>query len=69
MMVGCTLRDVWEDVRDATISLLGGVTFADLAKRAGGAWVDPSLVVPVTEPVLGRVAAALSARTGELRSP
>ena len=35
MMVGCTLRDVWEEVRDATISLLGGVTFADLAKRAG----------------------------------
>ena len=33
MMVGCTLRDVWEEVRDATISLLGGVTFADLAKR------------------------------------
>ena len=43
MMVGCTLRDVWEEVRDATISLLGGVTFADLAKRAGGPWVDPSL--------------------------
>src|SRR6188474_3095298 len=31
MMIGCTLREVWEDVRDATISLLGGVTFADLA--------------------------------------
>jgi DNA-binding IscR family transcriptional regulator len=44
MMVGCTLRDVWEDIRDATISLLGGVTFADLAKRAGGPWVDPSLL-------------------------
>ena len=29
MMVGCTLRDVWEEVRDATIRLLGGVTFAD----------------------------------------
>ena len=42
MMVGCTLRDVWEDVRDATISLLGGVTFADLAKSAGGA-VDRSV--------------------------
>jgi DNA-binding IscR family transcriptional regulator len=43
-MVGCTLRDVWEEVRDATITLLGGVTFADLAKRAGGPWVDPSLL-------------------------
>ena len=36
MTIGCTLRDVWEEVRDATISLLGGVTFADLAARAGG---------------------------------
>lgn len=44
MTVGCTLRDVWEEVRDATISLLGGVTFADLAARAGGPWVDPSQV-------------------------
>jgi Rrf2 family cysteine metabolism transcriptional repressor len=40
MTVGCTLRDVWEEVRDATISLLGGVTFADLAARASGPWVD-----------------------------
>jgi Rrf2 family protein len=46
MSVGCTLREVWEEVRDATISLLGGVTFADLAKRAGGPWVDSSLLVP-----------------------
>ena len=38
MTVGCTLRDVWEEVRDATISLLGGVTFADLAADAGGPW-------------------------------
>ena len=33
-----------EEVRDATITLLGGVTFADLAKRAGGPVTDPSLV-------------------------
>jgi Rrf2 family transcriptional regulator, cysteine metabolism repressor len=45
MTVGCTLREVWEEVRDATISLLGGVTFADLAARAGGPWIDPSLLV------------------------
>jgi len=50
MMVGCTLRDVWEDVRDATISLLGGVTFADLAKRAGGPWIEPSAKAPVPNP-------------------
>ena len=45
MTVGCTLREVWEEVRDATITLLGDVTFADLAKRAGGPWKDPELVV------------------------
>ncbi len=50
MMVGCTLRDVWEDVRDATISLLGGVTFADLAARAGGPWIGPSLIIPIPNP-------------------
>ena len=50
MTVGCTLRDVWEEVRDATITLLGGVTFADLAKRAGGPWLDPSLIAPVPNP-------------------
>src|SRR5687768_3219593 len=31
MTVGCTLREVWEEVREATIGLLAGVTFADLA--------------------------------------
>jgi DNA-binding IscR family transcriptional regulator len=44
-------RDVWEEVRDATITLLGGVTFADLAKRAGGPWIEPSLLS--TEAVAG----------------
>jgi Rrf2 family cysteine metabolism transcriptional repressor len=44
MTIGCTLREVWEEVRDATIKLLGGVTFADLATRAGGPWTEPSLV-------------------------
>lgn len=49
MTIGCTLREVWEEVRDATIELLGRSTFADLAKRAGGPWVDPSLLaLPVT---------------------
>ena len=50
MMVGCTLREVWEEVRDATIALLGGVTFADLAARAEGPWLDPSLIDPVPNP-------------------
>ena len=52
MTVGCTLREVWEEVRDATIELLGGVTFADLAKRAGGPWTDPGLltIAPAPQP-------------------
>jgi DNA-binding IscR family transcriptional regulator len=44
MTIGCTLREVWQEVRDATIALLGGVTFADLAARAGGPWTDPSML-------------------------
>lgn len=38
MDVGCTIRDVWSDVRDATIRILESTTFADLAARAGGDW-------------------------------
>jgi Rrf2 family cysteine metabolism transcriptional repressor len=44
MMVECSLRAVWQEVRDATIAILAETTFADLARRAGGPWVDPSLI-------------------------
>jgi len=44
MSLGCSLHDVWAEVRDATITLLGAITFADLAERAGGPWQDPALV-------------------------
>ncbi len=44
MEVACSLRDVWQEVRDATIEILEQADFATLAKRAGGAWKDPSLV-------------------------
>ena len=44
MTVECSLRFVWEEVRDATIVALSRTTFADLAKRAGGPWRDPSLI-------------------------
>jgi Rrf2 family protein len=44
MTIGCTLRQVWEEVRDDTIALLARRTFADLANRAGGPWTDPSLL-------------------------
>lgn len=42
-----SLRGTWSEVRDATIEILEGTTFADLAKRAGGSWRnDSSTVVP-----------------------
>lgn len=44
MMIGCSLREVWEEVRDTTIAILERTTFADLAARAGGPWRDPSAV-------------------------
>jgi Rrf2 family protein len=44
MSVECSLRFVWEDVRDATIRLLAETTFEDLAARAGGPWRDPALL-------------------------
>jgi Rrf2 family protein len=44
MEVACSLKGVWQEVRDATIAILEKVDFATLAKRAGGAWVDPALV-------------------------
>jgi len=39
MEIGCTMLDVWRDVRDATITILERTTFADLARNAGGPWV------------------------------
>ena len=50
MRVGCSLRYVWEELRDVTIRLLGGVTFRDLAEDAGGPWLDPALIAPVPNP-------------------
>jgi Rrf2 family protein len=45
--VADSLRGAWGDVRDATIEILEGVTFADLAKQAGGEWRDEmSTLVP-----------------------
>lgn len=38
MSVECSLRFIWEEVRDATITVLAKTTFADLAERAGGPW-------------------------------
>lgn len=41
MTVGCSLRTVWQQVRDATIGILENVTFADLARHASGPWREP----------------------------
>jgi Rrf2 family protein len=40
MTIGCSLRHVWEQVRDDTISTLSSKTFADLASTAGGRWAS-----------------------------
>ena len=40
MDAGCSLRDVWADVSDATIRILEQTTFADLATRSSGAWTE-----------------------------
>jgi Rrf2 family protein len=53
MEVACSLKDVWQEVRDATIAILDNVDFATLAQRAGGRWKspdDPVAVRPGTEP-------------------
>ena len=45
--VSDSLREVWSEVRDATIEILDRTTFADLAERAGGRWRDEcSKMVP-----------------------
>jgi Rrf2 family protein len=45
-IVANSLRPVWVEVRDATISILGGVTFADLAARATPAGAPGEAVAP-----------------------
>lgn len=46
MTIACSLRETWEEIRDATIRILEGRTFADLARAAGGRWLDPSADLP-----------------------
>lgn len=41
----CSLREVWWEVRDATIQILERTTFADLAERARGVWIRPPTIV------------------------
>lgn len=39
MTPGCSMQDVWAEVRDATIAILARTTFADLAAGARGPWL------------------------------
>lgn len=47
MEVDCSLRFVWEDVRDAILDRLSTTTFADLAARAGGPWRAHGQLLPL----------------------
>jgi Rrf2 family protein len=38
---GCSLKETWQEVRDATIAILERTTFATLAERAQGPWRVP----------------------------
>lgn len=40
MSEGCSLRHVWEDVRDVVLAHLNQTTFADLVVDVGGPWRD-----------------------------
>lgn len=52
MEIGCSLRSVWQEVRDATIAILERTTFADLARDAGGPWVSHGPAgTPTPDPV------------------
>lgn len=43
MEIGCSLRTVWAEVRDATIAILERTDFATLAAQSGGPWVPVGL--------------------------
>ena len=42
MEVDCSLRSVWQEVRDLTIATLDRVDFGMLAAKAGGKWIEQS---------------------------
>ena len=39
---GCSMLDIWKDVRDRTIEILSATTLEDLAARASGPWRFPA---------------------------
>lgn len=44
---GCSMHDVWAEVREATIRVLKAATFAKLAEDASGVWTDPGSHLPI----------------------
>ena len=44
----CSLKAVWQEVRDATLDILERTTFAELAARTGGVWTEPLAIRPPT---------------------
>jgi Rrf2 family protein len=48
MGVGCALRATWAEVRDETIRILDETTFAALAERAGGRWIEEPVAIGAT---------------------
>jgi DNA-binding IscR family transcriptional regulator len=48
MSVGCSLRFLWEDIRDDILERLSTTTFGDLMDRAGGPWQAPETLRPLS---------------------
>jgi Rrf2 family protein len=48
MSVGCSLRFMWEDIRDDILERLSTTTFGDLMERAGGPWQVPETLRPLS---------------------
>jgi Rrf2 family cysteine metabolism transcriptional repressor len=62
MTPGCSMQDVWTEVRDATITILARTTFADLAARARGPWLTGV-------PLEIRSGSPVAAQVSEIASP
>jgi Rrf2 family protein len=54
MEIGCSMRTMWQEIRDATIAILRRTTFADLSRDAEGVWVEgPRLAAEATNAAAG----------------
>jgi Rrf2 family transcriptional regulator, cysteine metabolism repressor len=64
MSLGCSMQEVWSEVRDATIKILHRTTFAELVARAGGKWVPVSFAEPATVGTRKRIRTIASSDAG-----